>query len=121
MTIKFNLTPTPRPDVELKLDDGRVITGRRGAKLEEFINIIQEDDQPLIVGVILNGSLRELTFSLEQDGVASLITTSDADGARIYRRSLVFLLETAFKHCFPEGLLSIDHSVSRRHGEQVLR
>ena len=112
MTIKFNLTPTPRPDVELKLDDGRVITGRRGAKLEEFINIIQEDDQPLIVGVILNGSLRELTFSLEQDGVASLITTSDADGARIYRRSLVFLLETAFKHCFPEGLLSIDHSVS---------
>jgi len=112
MTIEFNLTPTPRPDVELTLDDGRVITGRRGAKLEEFINIIQEDDQPLIVGVILNGSLRELTFSLEQDGVASLITTSDADGARIYRRSLVFLLETAFKHCFPEGLLSIDHSVS---------
>ncbi len=112
MTIEFNLTQTPRPDVELTLDDGRVITGRRGAKLEEFINIIQEDDQPLIVGVILNGSLRELTFSLEQDGVASLITTSDADGARIYRRSLVFLLETAFKHCFPEGLLSIDHSVS---------
>ena len=112
MTQEFNLTQTPRPDVELTLDDGRVITGRRGARLEEFINIIQEEDQPLIVGVILNGSLRELTFSLTQDGVASLITTSDADGARIYRRSLVFLLETAFKHCFPEGLLSIDHSVS---------
>lgn len=112
MTQEFHLTQTPRPDVELTLDDGRVITGRRGARLEEFINIIQEEDQPLIVGVILNGSLRELTFSLTQDGVASLITTSDADGARIYRRSLVFLLETAFKHCFPEGLLSIDHSVS---------
>lgn len=112
MTQEFHLTQTPRPDVELTLDDGRVITGRRGARLEEFINIIQEDDQPLIVGVILNGSLRELTFSLTHDGVASLITTSDADGARIYRRSLVFLLETAFKHCFPEGLLSIDHSVS---------
>ena len=112
MTQEFHLTQTPRPDVELTLDDGRVITGRRGARLEEFINIIQEEHQPLIVGVILNGSLRELTFSLTQDGVASLITTSDADGARIYRRSLVFLLETAFKHCFPEGLLSIDHSVS---------
>ena len=112
MTQEFHLTQTPRPHVELTLDDGRVITGRRGARLEEFINIIQEEHQPLIVGVILNGSLRELTFSLTQDGVASLITTSDADGARIYRRSLVFLLETAFKHCFPEGLLSIDHSVS---------
>lgn len=112
MTEDFYLASKPRPDVELTLDDGRVITGKRGAKLEEFIKIIQEDQQPLIVGVVLNGSLRELTFPLEQDGVASLITMADADGARIYRRSLVFLLEVAFKQCFPEGLLTIDHSVS---------
>ena len=112
MTEDFYLASKPRPDVELTLDDGRVITGKRGAKLEEFIKIIQEDQQPLIVGVVLNGSLRELTFPLEQDGVATLITMADADGARIYRRSLVFLLEVAFKQCFPEGLLTIDHSVS---------
>jgi len=112
MTEEFHLTTNPRPDVELTLDDGRILTGRRGAKLEDFINVIQEEHQPLIVGVILDGSLRELTFPLQHDGVASLITTADADGARIYRRSLVFLLEVAFKHCFPEGLLTIDHSVS---------
>lgn len=112
MTEDFHITSNPRPDVELTLDDGRVITGKRGAKLEEFINLIQEDHQPLIVGVVLNGSLRELTFPLALDGVASLITMADADGARIYRRSLVFLLEVAFNHCFPNGLLTIDHSVS---------
>ena len=112
MTETFHLTSNPRSDVELTLDDGRIITGRRGAKLEEFINLIQDSQQPLIVGVVLDGSLRELTFPLQHDGVASLITMSDADGARIYRRSLVFLLEVAFKHCFPDGLLTIDHSVS---------
>ena len=112
MTETFHLTSNPRSDVELTLDDGRIITGRRGAKLEEFINLVQNSQQPLIVGVVLDGSLRELTFPLQHDGVASLITMADADGARIYRRSLVFLLEVAFKHCFPDGLLTIDHSVS---------
>lgn len=112
MTEEFRITTDPRHDVELTLDDGRVITGKRGAKLEEFINVIQQDDEPQIVGVILNGSLRELTYPLHLDGVASLIDMSDSDGARIYRRSLVFLLEVAFKRCFPEGQLNIDHSVS---------
>jgi uridine kinase len=35
-----------------------------------------------------------------------------ADGARIYRRSLVFLLEISFNELFPTGRLNIDHSVS---------
>jgi uridine kinase len=112
MTEEFHLTSNPRSDVELTLHDGRIITGRRGAPLEEFINVIQDDINPQIVGVILDGSLRELTFPLNQDGVASLITMADGDGARIYRRSLIFLLEVAFKNCFPEGKLTIDHSVS---------
>ena len=112
MTEEFRITTDPRHDVELTLDDGRVITGKRGAKLEEFINVIQQDDEPQIVGVILNGSLRELTYPLHLDGVASLIDMSDSDGARSYRCSLVFLLEVAFKRCFPEGQLNIDHTVS---------
>lgn len=112
MTTDFYLTTNPRPDVELTLVDGRIITGRRGARLEEFVKLLQEDDQPQIVGMILDGSLRELTYPLAHDGVGVLITMADADGARIYRRSLVFLLEVSFKHCFPEGLLTIDHSVS---------
>ena len=97
MTEDFHLNSNPRPDVELTLDDGRVITGSRGAKLEKFINVIQNDDNPLIVGVVLDGSLRELTFPLQHDGVASLITTADADGARIYRRAVGFFVGGAFK------------------------
>lgn len=112
MTEEFKLTANPRSDVELTLDDGRVITGRRGARLEEFVRVIQNPDEALIVGLILDGSLRELTYELKQDGRGSPITMADADGARIYRRSLVFLLEAAFKRCFPQGQLNIDHSVS---------
>ena len=34
------------------------------------------------------------------------------DGARIYRRSLTFLLEMAFADLYPEANLYVDHSVA---------
>ena len=40
------------------------------------------------------------------------VTMADADGARIYRRSLTFLLSAAFSDLFPKNHLTIDHSVS---------
>ncbi len=108
----FYLTQTPRETVELTLNDGRIITGKRGGRLEAFVQTVQKPEEPLIVGAILDGQLRELTYPVEQDGRATLLTMEDSDGARIYRRSLVFLLEVAFKSCFPGGELNIDHSVS---------
>ena len=102
----------PRDTVELTLDDGRVITGKRSGTLESFARVVQKDDEPMIVGAILDGSLRELTFEMARDGMGTFITMADEDGARIYRRSLTFLLEVAFKRCFPDGMIIIDHSVS---------
>jgi uridine kinase len=37
---------------------------------------------------------------------------SDDDGARIYRRSVTFLLEAAFEELFPQASMTLDHSVS---------
>ena len=110
--MSFYLTDKPRENVELRLSDGRTITGDRGAHLEDFVRVVQKTDEPLIVGAILDGQLRELTYPVHRDGQATLITMEDTDGARIYRRSLVFLLEVAFKRCFPKAELTIDHSVS---------
>ena len=110
--MEFYLTDKPRESVELTLNDGRIITGKRGGKLEDFARVVQKPEDPLIVGAILDGHLRELTYPVGQDGQATLLTMEDSDGARIYRRSLVFLLEVAFRSCFPEGGLTIDHSVS---------
>ena len=46
------------------------------------------------------------------DAKVSPVRTSDSDGALIYRRSLVFLLEEAFDKCFSGATLTVDHSVS---------
>jgi uridine kinase len=46
------------------------------------------------------------------DSCVTPVAMDSADGMRIYRRSLVFLLESAFSECFPDFNLVVDHSVS---------
>ncbi len=112
MNNNFVLSREKRPTVEVILEDSRVVTGPRNASLESFINQIQRPENPLIVGAIVDGSLRELTFPISMDARVTPLTMADADGARIYRRSLTFLLEVAFSQAFPDAVLTIDHSVS---------
>jgi len=103
---------TRRPTVEVILPDGRVFCGPRGTSIGEFVRAIPEIDGDPVVGAIVNGELRELTYRIEMDANVRLVKTSEADGARIYRRSLTFLLEAAFDDLFPTATLVVDHSVA---------
>jgi uridine kinase len=107
----FNIT-SPRDSVEIHLLDGRVISGPRGRAVSDFLKVLPEFNAPPVMGAIVNDILRELTFSVEIDARVQLVTMADADGARIYRRSVTFLLVTAFQELFPEAALTVDHSVS---------
>jgi uridine kinase len=102
----------PGPTVEVHLPDGRVLRGPRGATLERFLCTLPDADDPPIVGAVMNGELRELTSCVKMDAKVNPVRMSDSDGALIYRRSLVFLMETAFDQCFPGATLTVDHSVS---------
>ncbi|NPV57776.1 MAG: nucleoside kinase [Anaerolineae bacterium] len=102
----------PRPTVEIHLPAGRVLSGSRGTRLEVFFKALPEWRHPQIVGAVVNGQLRELTFPIRMDASVTPLDITTPDGARIYRRSLTFLLEAAFEDLFPDAVLSVDHSVS---------
>ncbi|HMD90815.1 MAG TPA: nucleoside kinase [Anaerolineaceae bacterium] len=103
---------SPRMTVEIHIPDDRVLCGQRGTAVGEFLRALPEWDNPPIMGAIVNGELRELTYPIQMDSVVRPVTMADADGALIYRRSLTFLLEAGFEDLFPEGDLAIDHSIS---------
>jgi uridine kinase len=103
---------TPRPTVEIHLPDGRVICGKRGAEVRKFLALLENPDSAPVVGAIVNGELRELTYPIHIDAKVVPITMEDPDGMLIYRRSLTFLLEAAFEEKYPDATLTIDHSVS---------
>jgi uridine kinase len=102
----------PGPIIEIHLPDGRVLSGPRNLPVERYLCTLPEADNPPIVGAIINGELRELTYPIKMDATVRPVTMGQADGMLIYRRSLVFLLETAFERLFPDAILTVDHSVS---------
>ncbi len=102
----------PRKTVEIYLPDSRVLSGPRCSAVGDFLKILEEEGCPPIVGAIVNGELRELTFPIKIDSTVQPVTMATSDGMRIYRRSLTFLLEAAFSSLYPGCLLTVDHSVS---------
>ncbi len=112
---EFSIVP-PRPTVEVNLTDGRVLSGPRGAAVGDFLRAIASPDGKIdgapLVGAVVNGELRELTCPVPMDARVRPVTMGEPDGMLIYRRSLTFLLDTAFDELFPEATLTIDHSVA---------
>ncbi|GAB4542376.1 MAG: nucleoside kinase [Anaerolineales bacterium] len=100
------------PNVEMHLPDGRTLLAPRGSSVSEFLQPVKEDFGAPIVAAVINNEIHELTYPVEIEARCQPVTMSSADGARIYRRSLTFLLEIAFAESFPQAKLTIDHSVS---------
>src|SRR3990172_1302471 len=100
-----------KPTVEVHLPDGRVLEGPRGAPLGEFTQDLAGYPET-IVGGIVNGELRELTYPIEIESRLRPVTMGEPDGMRIYRRSLTFLLAAAFEELYPGAWLTVDHSVA---------
>lgn len=101
----------PRKTIQIHLPDGRVLEGARGSQLIDFLRVVESPQAP-VVGGIVNGELRELTYPIEMDAKVRPITMASADGMRIYRRSLTFLLAAAFEELYPEAELTVDHSIA---------
>lgn len=100
-----------RPTVEVQLIDGRILNGDRHTPIGKFLSLIPEWNEPPIVAAVVDGELRELTYPIVKDAIVKPITMSDSDGSKIYRRSLIFLLQAAFENLYPSFELTVDHSV----------
>ena len=101
----------PNTEVQVHIKGQGTLQGPKGTAVAEFIKNSGLPTPSPIVGAILNGELCELTTLVQAESTLAPVTMADADGARIYRRSLSFLLSAAFSRLFPSAVLHIDHSV----------
>jgi uridine kinase len=110
---EISLVSSPRPTVEVNLPDGRILCGPRNTSIGAFLKALPEwNTHDPVVGAVVNGELRELTYPVALDSRVRLVRMSDPDGSGIYRRSVTFLLAAAFEHTFPDADISIDYSMS---------
>lgn len=112
MTEKTAVYPTRlRPTIQARFPDGQVIEGPRGTEIEEFVLASDCSQDERIVAALMNGRLRELCFPLQEDADLVPLTTGNNDGARIYRRSLSFLMIVAAAEILPGQVITIHHSM----------
>jgi uridine kinase len=104
---------TPRQTIQVRLPDGRAFEGPKGATIEAFLQAAmpQEMVAQHIVAALCDGALRELAHSLMSDVSLKPLAIGHADGARIYRRSLSFLLIAAAAELFPGQVFTVQHSM----------
>lgn len=102
----------PRTNVQIELPDGRSICGPHGTAVGDLLKLLDEPGLPPIIGAVVNSELRELTYPIHRDSTVRPVNMGEADGMRIYRRSLTFLLEIAFEKLYPHAVLEVDHSIS---------
>ena len=101
----------PRRDVRITFEDGRVFAGPVGTPLEEFVlAATAKDPGPDAIAAIVDNKLTELARPIFRDGQASLIRLNTADGARIYRRSLTFMMIAVANQLFPNAQVYVEHS-----------
>jgi uridine kinase len=103
---------TPRETVQARFPDGTFYQAPIGAPVEAFVKSALGDKDTPIVAALVNGQLRELTYSLKTDADLVPIPVTSSDGTRIYQRSLSFLLVTAVKELFPQAKIVVDHSLT---------
>lgn len=93
--------------------NGYDMSVKRGTRIGDLIKNQRGKKDSIIVAVLINNELRELTYRLENDCNIKFVDLTSEDGVRIYERSLKFILIKAVKDLFPESELQIRHSVSR--------
>jgi len=106
----------PRERVQARFPDGRIFEAPPGTPLADILCVANGRADSTVVAAVINRKLRELTAPLTADADVIPVSHSDTDGARIYRRSLTFLLVTAAAEVFPEVEVFIEHAASTAAG-----
>jgi len=102
----------PRATAQIKFSDGQVLEGPINSTIEDFVKAGNFPDTPRPVACLVNGQLRELTYHADRDLHVHLLTLTDSDGMRVYRRSLSFLMIAAAEELFPQAKIVIDYGLN---------
>jgi uridine kinase len=106
----------PRTRLQATLPDGRVFEAPLGTPVGEILRAACGDPKRPLMAAIVDGRLRELAYVLEGDVAVTPLDASTADGVRVYRRSLAFLMLVAFDEVFPGSEVFIEHSATTAAG-----
>lgn len=98
----------PRETVQSRLPDGRIFEAPLDTSIGDILDAARRPgERPM--AALVNGHLEELGYALRYDSDVVPVDLRDADGVRIYRRSVILLLVTASAELFPDAAILVEH------------
>lgn len=87
--------------------------GSSGIVLENIVKDIENEYKGYITLANINNKLRELSYKVKEDCNIKFIDTTNADGSRVYSRTMSFIFIMACNELFDKARVTIEHSLSR--------
>jgi uridine kinase len=105
----------PRDRVRVTLPDGVVLEGPVDSPIRDFLEahraLAPGDYSGPLLGGIIEGRLRELSYPVRRDSALAPVLMNSSDGRRIYRRTLSLLLIAAAHELFPEARINVSYAL----------
>lgn len=86
--------------------------GSSGIVLENIVKDIESEYKGYITLANINNKLRELSYKVKEDCNIKFIDTTNADGSRVYSRTMSFIFIMACNELFDKARVTIEHSLS---------
>lgn len=101
-------------NVQLKIA-GKVVEAEPGSLILGLLPDAGDISQSPIVAARYNNIIVDLYTEVKEEGDLEFIDLDSEDGLRIYRQSLVFLLNRAVYELFPHYKVLVNHSLSKNY------
>lgn len=101
----------PRDTVQVTLPGNLTLEGPVGTTVETFLRVAFPNPPVPYIVALVDGKLRELTYTVKRDCKVEPLNLSQSDGVRVYRRSLSFLMMAVARKISPGAEIFVDHSL----------
>ncbi len=97
--------------INITLKNGETIQVESGLTVYDAAKQISNSLAKAALGAIVNGEVKELTFTLTQDSTLNILTFDDEEGRKIFRHSASHILAQAVKRLYPDVKLAIGPAI----------
>lgn len=79
--------------------------------IQELLQKEIESNPYPVIGAIFNNEYVNLEFTIEQEGEVKLIDISSKEGTKIYRRTIIYILEKAVEEIWPDKKIIVNYQL----------
>lgn len=101
------------PLIEIILPGNQTVRTAGGRSLLEISREVAEHYRSAIMAALVDHKLKDLTYLAEAPATVRFLDLETKEGARIYQRSLTFLLIYATHLLFPGAKIMVEHSLGK--------